>query len=218
MLLVILLQKLSAGLHFGQGEIISQTMASQGGVRLWNIIHFSPPHLWPLLMLMGKRGRATAFFLPISSYPLQVHLAPPEGQSTGLPGHYVDPRVPPLPQRAFVKLQGKIWPRKSSPVQAISVPAGRAHMTTNILCLKDSLGAIQLLAVVVVCRSFKRNHWSVLVSSKNKLQYQWRMRRSCVIFMIQQQKLPPGGTSHQANEMQRGPKIPPHIQQWASLL
>lgn len=131
-----------------------------------------PLLLWYLLMLMGQRGRATAFFLTTSSYPLQVPLAPPEGQSTGLPDHYADGRVCPPPQQAFVKLQDKIWARKSSLVQAISVPAGPAHMSTNLLCLKDSLGATQLLAVVVVCRSFKTNHWFVLVSIKNKLQYQ----------------------------------------------
>lgn len=182
-MLVILLQKRSAGLHFGQGEIITQTMASQRGVRLWNIIHFSPPpHVWPLLMLRGKRGRATARFLPISSSPPQAHPAPPEGQSPGLPGCYADPRVSPLP---FARWQGKIWPRKSAPVQAVSVPPGPAYASTNILCLKDGLGATQLLAVVVVCRSFKRNHWFVPVSIKNKLQYRWRMRRSCVIFMTQ---------------------------------
>lgn len=142
----------------------------------------TPPHVWPLLMLRGKRGRATARFLPFSSSPLQALPAPPEGQSPGLPGCYADPRVSPLP---FVKWQGKIWPRKSAPVQAVSVPPGPAYASTNILCLKDSLGAIRLLAVVVVCRSFKRNHWFVPVSIKNKLQYRWRMRRSCVIFMTQ---------------------------------
>lgn len=71
-----------------------------------------------------------------------------------------------------MQLQDKIWAKKSSLVQAISVPAGPAHMSTNILCLKDSLGATQLLAVVVVRRSFKTNPWFALVSNKNKLQYQ----------------------------------------------
>lgn len=126
MLLVILLQKWSAELRLGQREIVTQTMALQRGLRLWKITHFSPSRLWMLLMLMKKRGRATTFFLLISSYPLQVQLAPPERQSWR-----------------------SAWPFRRSSCPPPSTPVCMCEITghnlaqkdltgTNILCLKDS--------------------------------------------------------------------------------
>lgn len=73
-MLVILLQKWSAGLHFGQGEIITQTMASQRGVGLWNIAHFSPPSCLASPYAEREKGQShcpwpSHLFLPSAGTP-----------------------------------------------------------------------------------------------------------------------------------------------------
>lgn len=180
---------------FWAGEMITQKMAWQRGMRLWNIIHFSSSLSGLSLCWWGKVAEPLPFSCPslptLCRYTLhflqvraQVCLA------------IIQIPVSPSTPLCISEISGQSLAQKVLTSKAISVPDGPAHMRTNIMCLKDSSGTLHLLPVFVECRSFTRNHWFVLVSSKNKLQCQRRMKRSCVVFVIQQEKLPPGGTSH----------------------
>ena len=115
-LLIILLQKLSARLHPGQGEIIIQTIASQRWVRYCERSSVLTPASLASPHADGEQRQSRCLF-PSHLFLLSAgRFAPPECRSTGLPGHHADPRVPTPPQHAFVTLQDKICPRKSSPV------------------------------------------------------------------------------------------------------
>lgn len=146
------------------------------------------PSLWPFLMLMEKSGRATAIFLPIPSYPLHVR-----AQVCLANGPCVSPSTHSL---CISEITGQSLAQKVLTTTSNFCPCWPCSPEYKHHVPKGQLRSSSLATYSGECRSFTWNHWFILVSSKNKLQHQWRMKRSCVVFIIQQQKLPPGGTCH----------------------
>lgn len=143
-------------------------MAKRNGI----VNPFLFPSLWSFHVLLGKSGRPTAIFpahplLPSAGAPCTSCRSEPRSSWPLCRSLCV-----PLHPLHISEITGQSLALKVLTSTSNFCPCWPCSNEYKHHCLKDSVGALHLLPVFVECRSFTRNHWFVLVSSKNELQNQ----------------------------------------------